>query len=72
MLFQQGDFQQGPDGQASPASIKRRRDVAAALQSGRAPRNIGEGLNAVGNAFKSRRLNKRADADEQADRKSVV
>ncbi|WDR03620.1 hypothetical protein PSQ19_06000 [Devosia algicola] len=63
MAFQ-NPFTWGAGGQkASPSSIKRQSEIAAALaaRSG-APRNVGEGLNRVGEALLANSMNSRADA----------
>jgi hypothetical protein len=59
----------GGDTGATPETIKRRREIAAALArgaSGRAPRDVGEGLSAVGQAIAYRMAVAKADAAEKA------
>lgn len=58
----------------TPASIARKREIAEALAGrvlGRAPRDVGEGLTALGNAIAFRRLTGRADKAERAGRESA-
>jgi hypothetical protein len=51
----------------TPESIKRKRDIARALLgAGGAPRNVGEGLNALGDGIVAAVLNSRADSAEKA------
>lgn len=51
----------------TPASIAKKRAVVEAMMSSqRAPRNVGEGLNALGDGIVMNVLNRRADAAEQA------
>lgn len=60
-------FFDGQKADASPESIKRKREMIARLMSGgRAPRNIGEGFSAIGDGIASAMLGYRADSAEQA------
>lgn len=60
-------FFDGDKANASPESIKRKREMIARLMSGgRAPRNIGEGFSAIGDGIASAMLGYRADSAEQA------
>jgi hypothetical protein len=60
-------FFDGQKADASPESIKRKRAMIAQLLSGgRAPRDVGEGLHAIGRGLQAAVLGSRADAEEQA------
>jgi hypothetical protein len=59
-------FFNGDTQNASPEAIKRRREFAAKLLSTRAPRNIGEGFNAIGNNIAAAIDGARADRMEAA------
>lgn len=62
----------GGDTGETPESIKRKREMVQALMSSqRAPRNVGEGLNALGDGIVSAVLGSRADAGEKAGRESA-
>lgn len=61
----------GGDTKETPESIKRKRDIARALLTSQAPRNVGEGLNALGDGIVSAVLNSRADKGEAAGRASA-
>lgn len=51
----------------TPATVARQRAIVQALmESQRAPRNVGEGLNALGDGIVENVLNRRADAAERA------
>lgn len=52
----------------TPESLKRKREMAEALLSGngRAPQNIGEGLNAIGQAIRGRGIISRANKAQEA------
>ncbi|MER8653866.1 hypothetical protein [Mesorhizobium sp. M0847] len=51
----------------TPASVAKKRAIVQALMSSqRAPQNIGEGLNALGDGIVQNVLNRRADAAETA------
>jgi hypothetical protein len=64
-------FFDGNKADASPESIKRKRAMIARLmQTGRAPRDVGEGLNAIGRGLQAAVLGSRADAAEQASNAS--
>lgn len=57
----------------SPEDLKRRREIAQALMMrtmARPPRNVGEGLSAVGAALAARGMNQRADEAEKAGNES--
>lgn len=58
----------GGDTGETPESIKRKRELAAALMLGnrKAPQNVGEGLNAIGQALIYRQMMGEARAAEQA------
>lgn len=58
----------GGDTGETPESIKRKRELAAALMLGnrKAPQNVGEGLNAIGQALMYRQMMGEARAAEQA------
>jgi hypothetical protein len=59
-------FFDGNKADASPESIKRKRAlIAQMMASSRAPRNIGEGLNSIGDSIASGILGYRADKEEQ-------
>jgi hypothetical protein len=60
-------FFDGDKQNASPETIKRKRELVARLMQGRAPRNVGEGLNAIGKGLQAAVLGSRADAMEQAN-----
>jgi hypothetical protein len=61
-------FFDGQKADASPESIKRRREMIARMLSGnsRAPRNIGEGFQAIGTNLAAAIEGSRADAEEKA------
>lgn len=63
------------DGQTgeTPESLKRKRSIAEALavKTSSAPRNVGEGLNAIGNALIYRALMGNVDAGEAEGRKGL-
>ena len=60
-------FFDGDKANASPESIKRKRELIARLMSGgRAPRDVGEGLHAIGQGLQAAVLGSRADNAEQA------
>ncbi|MDK1377091.1 MULTISPECIES: hypothetical protein [unclassified Sinorhizobium] len=62
----------GGDTGETPASIKRKRDLAMAIMGGSAaPRNIGEGLNALGSGIVAGVMNRRADKSEKTGRDSA-
>ena len=64
-------FFDGNKEDASPESIKRKRAMIARLmQTGRAPRDVGEGLNAIGQGLQAAVLGSRADAEERASNAS--
>ncbi|PII38582.1 hypothetical protein T190_18760 [Sinorhizobium meliloti CCBAU 01290] len=53
----------------TPESIKRKRDLAMAIMgASRAPRNVGEGLNALGSGIAAGIMNRRADKAERTGR----
>jgi hypothetical protein len=60
-------FSWGPSGQkASPSSVKRQADIAAALAAkGGAPKTLGEGLNRVGEALLANSYSSKAAAGEE-------
>ena len=63
----------GYQGYGTPASIDRQREIANALLGqaiGRTPRNIGEGLSAIGAALGYRGMTKRADKAEREAREA--
>lgn len=56
----------GGDTGETPESLKRKREIARALLTAqRAPRNVGEGLNSLGDGIVAAVLNHRADSAEQ-------
>lgn len=56
----------GGDTQETPDSIKRKRELVRAIMgASNAPRNIGEGLNALGDGIVANVLDRRADAAEK-------
>ncbi|WP_262512247.1 phage tail tip lysozyme [Agrobacterium tumefaciens] len=57
----------------TPESLKRKRSIAEALavKTSSAPRNVGEGLNALGNALIYRALMGKVDAGEAAGKKTL-
>ncbi len=57
----------------TPESLKRKRSIAEALavKTSSAPRNVGEGLNALGNALIYRALMSKVDAGEAAGKKEL-
>ncbi|WP_262565398.1 phage tail tip lysozyme [Agrobacterium tumefaciens] len=57
----------------TPESLKRKRSIAEALavKTSSAPRNVGEGLNAIGNALIYRALMGKVDAGEAAGKKTL-
>lgn len=64
----------GGDTGETPESIKRRRALAEAMLSranGRAPQNMGEGINAIGQALAGRILANRADKAEAAGQRTA-
>lgn len=63
----------GGDTNETPESIKRKRDIARALLGAQgAPRNVGEGLNALGDGIVSAVLNSRADKAEKTGMESAA
>lgn len=59
----------------TPESVARKREIAEALASnamGRAPRNVGEGLNAIGQALAFRRMMSQIGKGEAAGRESAA
>lgn len=57
----------GGDTGETPESVKRKREIAMALLGqSRAPRNVGEGLNALGDGIVANVMNRRAGAAETA------
>ena len=65
-------FFDGQTADASPESIKRKREMIAQLLRGnsRAPQNVGEGFNAIGNNIAAAITNYRANQAEQASNAS--
>ena len=62
----------GGDTAETPESIKRKRDVVRALMAAQgAPRNVGEGLNALGDGIVANVLDRRADKAEKAGLESA-
>ncbi|WP_345770903.1 glycoside hydrolase family 73 protein [Brucella intermedia] len=62
----------GGDTGETPESIKRKREIAMALLGqNRAPRTIGEGINALGDGIVANVMNRRANAGEKAGRQSA-
>ncbi len=62
----------GGDTQETPESIKRKREIVRALMGASgAPKNIGEGINALGDGIVSAVLNERANRAEGEGRKSA-
>ncbi len=61
----------GGDTKETPESIKRKRDIVRALMGASAPKNIGEGINALGDGIVSAVLNDRANKAETEGRKSA-
>lgn len=62
----------GGDTGETPESIKRKREIAMALLGqNRAPRTIGEGINALGDGIVANVMNRRANAGEKAGRESA-
>jgi hypothetical protein len=62
----------GGDTQETPDSIKRKRELVRALMSAQgAPRNIGEGLNALGDGIVANVMDRRADKAEKAGMESA-
>lgn len=62
----------GGDTNETPESIRRKRQIAQALLASQgAPRNVGEGLNALGDGIVSAVLNSRADKAEKAGMESA-
>lgn len=61
----------GGNTQETPESIKRKRDIARALLSARAPQNVGEGISALGDGIVSAVLNSRADKAEKTGLESA-
>ncbi len=62
----------GGDTGETPESIKRKREIAMALLGqSRAPRTIGEGLNALGDGIVANVMNRRANSGEKAGRESA-
>ena len=55
----------GGDTNETPESIKRKRDIARALLQASAPRNVGEGISALGDGIVSAVMNSRADKAEK-------
>lgn len=56
----------GGETNETPDSIKRKRDIARALLGASAPRNVGEGISALGDGIVAAVLNSRADKAENA------
>ena len=58
----------------TPESLKRKRSIAEALavKTSSAPKNVGEGLNAIGNALIYRALMGKVDAGEAAGKKTAA
>jgi hypothetical protein len=53
----------------TPQSVKRKRDLAMAIMgASAAPRNVGEGLNALGSGIVAGIMNRRADKAEKSGR----
>ncbi|MEY9100480.1 hypothetical protein ABIA24_003389 [Sinorhizobium fredii] len=62
----------GGDTKETPESIKRKRDLAMAIMgASAAPRNVGEGLNALGSGIVAGVMNRRADKAEGAGRSAA-
>lgn len=61
----------GGDTNETPESIKRKRDIVRALMNGSAPKNVGEGISALGDGIVSAVLNDRANKAEGEGRKSA-
>lgn len=62
----------GGDTKETPETLKRKREIAAALLGqSRAPKNVGEGLQAIGDALIYRSIASDADKGEAAGRKSA-
>lgn len=62
----------GGDTGETPESLRRKRKMLEALfGSTAAPKNVGEGLAALGNAFLFRRMNNQVNAGEQAGQRSA-
>ena len=59
-------FFDGDKANASPESIRRKREIIARALTGRAPRNVGEGLNAIGDGLVAAVMGSRANAAEKA------
>ncbi len=55
-------FFDGDTRNASPEAVRRKRELVARILSGRAPRNVGEGLQAIGHGLTAAVLGSRADA----------
>src|SRR3954470_5145933 len=67
MAFEMPGFLIRTDQGDTPAGIARKRAVADALVArSSAPKNVGEGLSAIGNALVYRSMTKKADAAEAA------
>lgn len=63
----------GDTGVDTPQELARKRAIVHALMSSqRAPRNVGEGLSALGDGIVANVLNRRADAAEQAGQASAA
>jgi hypothetical protein len=61
-------FFDGQKADTSPESVRRKREMIARLmQTGRAPRDVGEGFHAIGQGLQSAVLGSRADAEEKAN-----
>jgi hypothetical protein len=59
-------FFDGNKADASPESIKRKREmIARMMASARSPRNIGEGFNAIGNNIAAAMLGRQSDEEER-------
>lgn len=59
----------GGNTRETPESIKRKRDLAMAIMgASSAPRNVGEGLNALGSGIAAGIMNRRADKAETEGR----
>lgn len=62
----------GDTGVKSPEELKRLRSIAMALQPQTAPKNVGEGLNSIGQAIAFRMMMNRADSAEAAGRQGAA
>lgn len=72
-IFQQGMFQIDPK-KDTPESIARKRAMVQQIMAGssRAPRNVGEGLNAIGQAIIARTMMNEANSAEAAGQESAA